>query len=213
MSELRSHIGSHRASLGDLASPAEHYDRTTILLHWASALLIGLNWLLGQTRSFFPAGDPRVAVLSTHMLIGLSVGVMLLARLTWRAGPGKRLAAEPGLIGLAATVMHRTIYAVIGITVCAGASAALAHGFHLYGASLLPRVDFWPHGPLFLLGHLHGKLADLLVVLAGFHALVALAHHVVLGDGILLRMAPFLPAGLRPARFRPGTHQPPFGDG
>ncbi len=198
-------------SLAHEARHPEHYDRTSILLHWASALLIGLNWLLGQTRFFFPAGDPRVAVLSTHMLIGLSVGVMLLARLAWRAGPGRRLDAEPGFAGLLGKAMHVTLYVVIGATVLAGASGALSHGFHLFGASLLPRLDFWPRGPLALLGHLHGKLADLLVVLAGLHALAALAHHVVLGDGILLRMAPFLPEGLRPARTR--AHQPPFRDG
>jgi cytochrome b561 len=207
-------------SLADEARPADapeaaHYDRTSIAFHWASAGLIGLNWLLGQTRSFFPAGDPRVAVLSTHMLIGLSIAAMLLARLAWRAGPGRRLAAVPGLLGLAARAMHVTLYLMIGATVLAGASAGLSHGFHLYGASLLPRLRLWP---LPLLGHLHGKLADLLVLLAGLHALAALGHHVVLGDGVLLRMAPFLPEALRPTLFRPaqlraGGRQPPPGDG
>ncbi|HUA78713.1 MAG TPA: cytochrome b/b6 domain-containing protein [Acetobacteraceae bacterium] len=187
---------------------AEHYDRASIALHWASAILIGINWMLGQGFSFIPRGSPRTDVVSTHMLIGLSVGLMLLARLAWRAGPGRRLAAEPGLLGLAAKTLHGTLYAVIGATVLAGLSAALSHGFHLYGASILPRLDFWPRGPLFQLSHWHGKLADLLIILAGLHALAALWHHAIQGDAILLRMAPFLPSGLRPPRYRSRPNGP-----
>ena len=105
--------------------------------------------------------------------------------------------------------MHLALYVAIGVTVLAGFTHALAHGIRLYGTEVVPRVALVTHGPLGLLGHLHGTLADLVVALAGLHALAALAHHFVLGDGILLRMAPFLPPGLRPARLRAGAHQPP----
>jgi cytochrome b561 len=76
---------------------------------------------------------------------------------------------------------------------------------------VVPRIALVTHGPLALRAHLHGTLADLVAVLAALHALAALAHHFVLGDGILLRMAPFLPRWLSPARLREGAHQPPHG--
>jgi cytochrome b561 len=203
MSQLR--------SLASASRQGEHYDPASIFLHWAMAVLIGLNWLLGQTRPFFPAGSPRASVLSTHMLIGMSIGVLLLARIVWRAGPGRRLPAERGVLGLVGKAMHLVLYAAIGVTVLAGLCHALVHGIRLYGTMVVPPLALVTHGPLARLGHLHGTFADLVVVLAGLHALAALAHHFVLGDGILLRMAPFLPRWLSPARLREGAHQPPHG--
>jgi cytochrome b561 len=203
MSQLR--------SLASASRQAEHYDPASIFLHWAMALLIALNWLLGQTRPFFPAGSPRASVLSTHMLIGMSIGVLLLARIVWRAGPGRRLPAERGVLGLVGKAMHLALYAAIALTVLAGLCHALVHGVRLYGTEAVPRIALVTHGPLALLAHLHGTLADLVGLLAALHALAAVAHHFVLGDGILLRMAPFLPTRLRPARLRAGAHQPPHG--
>jgi cytochrome b561 len=181
----------------------EHYDRASIVLHWASALLILINWLLGQEFWLFARGAPRAAALSTHTLIGLTIALLLLTRLVWRAGPGRRLAGEPGFLGVAAKAMHATLYALIGLVVLAGASRSFGHGYHFYGTLLVSPIAFLTHGPFGLLARLHVKLADLLIVLAALHALAALAHHVVLGDRILLRMAPFLPSGLR--RARPGA--------
>jgi cytochrome b561 len=177
----------------------QHYDAASIALHWASAILIALDWLIAKGRFLAPPGGPRTALISTHILVGLTIGVMLLARLAWRAGPGRRLEAEPGLVGVTAKAAHVGLYALIAATVLAGLAAVAAHGLHLFGAALTPRFDFWPRGPLFLLGRLHGKLSDLLGLLAAGHAMAALAHHVVLRDGVLLRMAPFLPRWLRPS--------------
>lgn len=177
---------------------AARYDGLSMALHWASAGLILLNWLLGEFRTLAPHGSPRTAVISTHILVGLAITVMLLARLAWRAGPGRRFAAEPGLRGWAAKAAHAGLYGLIAVTVLAGMSHVGAHGLHLFGAALTAGFDSGPHGPLHLLGELHGTLANLLVLLAAAHALAALAHHVVLGDEILLRMAPIL-AG-RPRR-------------
>ncbi|HUC17279.1 MAG TPA: cytochrome b/b6 domain-containing protein [Acetobacteraceae bacterium] len=209
---------SGRQSLqGPAAGPAwqdVHYDRASIVFHWATAALIGINWLLGQGFFLFPRGTPRGAALTTHTLIGLTIGAMLLARITWRLGPGRRLAAEPGLLGTAAKAVHGALYVLIGITVLAGASRSFGHGYHFYGMLLVPPVAFLTHGLLGLLGHLHTRLADLLIILAGLHALAAIAHHVVLGDFVLLRMAPFLPVGLRRAQLRsaplahPGAQSP-----
>jgi cytochrome b561 len=49
----------------------ESYDRTTIALHWATALLVVLLWGVAQVIDFFPRGTPRVTVRSVHMLLGL----------------------------------------------------------------------------------------------------------------------------------------------
>jgi cytochrome b561 len=197
---------SGRQSLpGPAAGPAwqdVHYDRTSLFFHWASAVLIGSNWLLGQGFFLFPRGTPRGAAVTTHTLIGLTIGAMLLARLFWRLGPGRRLAGEPGLLGAAAKAAHGALYVLIGITVLAGAARSFGHGYHFYGTLLVPPIAFLAQGAFGLLGHLHSRLADLLIILAGLHALAAIAHHVVLGDFILLRMAPFLPAGLRRAQLR-----------
>lgn len=178
---------------------APRYDGLSIALHWASAGLILLNWLLGEFRFLAAQGSPRTAVLSTHILIGLAIAAMLPARLAWRAGPGRRLRAEPGLMGWTVKAAHAGLYLLIAVAVLAGMSHVAAHGLHLFGTVLTPGLDLAQHGLLQKFGRLHGTLADLLVLLAATHALAALAHHIVLGDEVLLRMAPFLPGRARRA--------------
>ncbi|HUZ63704.1 MAG TPA: cytochrome b/b6 domain-containing protein [Acetobacteraceae bacterium] len=169
----------------------KRYDGVTVALHWISAGLIALLWVIGQTRFFWPAGQPRSAVLSVHILFGLTLLVMLLARVAWRATSGRHLPAiGHRLSALGARLAHLALYGLIGLTLLAGLSGVMARGLHLFGLALLPPLTLLPAGLMKTFGHLHGNFANILVALAVLHGLAALFHRMVLRDGTLERMLP-----------------------
>src|SRR5208283_2480980 len=70
---------------------ATRYDGPTIWFHWAVACLVLVQWLLAQVIDWFPLGVPRIEARSVHISLGLFLGVLLLARLVWRATRGRVL--------------------------------------------------------------------------------------------------------------------------
>lgn len=182
---------SPAASSPAAAAFPHRYDGVTIALHWASAGLIGLVWVLGQTRFFWPAGAPRSAVISLHILIGLAILAMLAARITWRLGRGRRLPpVGHGLAAAGARAGHLALYGLMGLTLLAGLAGVLGHGFTLFGTHLLPPLTLAGSAILKFAGGWHGVFANLLVLLAAGHAGTALYHRIVLRDATLARMLP-----------------------
>lgn len=170
------------------------YDLTSVALHWLMAVLILLDWLIGQGRGFATPGAARAGVLSWHMLLGIAIGVILVARIAWRASAGRHFAYVPGPLGRAAAAAHVGLYVLMALTVLAGLAAAIIRGTPIFGLvlpELVPQVVLYP------LAELHSLFADLLGLLAAVHALAAVGHHFVLRDRVLVRMAPFLPTWLR----------------
>ena len=192
MTEIRSAISSPHISR--LSEPHHRYDSMSITLHWLMAIMILLDWLIGQGRDFAAPGAARAGVLSWHMLFGIAIGAILVARVAWRVSAGRRFAAEPGPLRQAAIAGHIGLYALMAATVLAGLAAAMIRGTPIFGfvlPELAPRAVFYP------LAELHSAFANLLGLLAAVHAVAALGHHFVLRDRVLVRMAPFLPSWLR----------------
>src|SRR5208282_2481332 len=90
------------------------YDPLTIALHWTTAVLIGLLWLIGQTVDFAPSGPLRVDYRSLHILFGVTLFGVFVARVTWRLRRGRSL---PGvgdmLMELVARLTHWALYLLI----------------------------------------------------------------------------------------------------
>ncbi len=167
------------------------YDGVSILLHWITAALVVVLWTLGQTIDFFPKGAPKIAARSTHFLLGVTLGVVLLVRIAWRASAGRSLPlADSGWMGVAAKVVHFGLYALLGTTAVLGVFNAWQRGDAVFNLFTIPRLV---PGDLVLkrtLEELHGDLADVVLILAGLHAAAALAHHYLLRDSVLRRMLP-----------------------
>lgn len=148
------------------------YTRIQIALHWVIALLIAYNYLfseglgklLDQHLEGTDVGTPA------HVWIGVAVFVLVLVRLVVRLVAG--VPEAPGVAGSAqvkaADWGHRLLYLLMIAAPLAGALA-------------------WYKG-IEALGEPHALLANLLVILAGLHALMALYHQYVLKDRLLLRM-------------------------
>jgi cytochrome b561 len=84
------------------------YDRPSMALHWATAILVVTLWLLAQAWGFFPHASPIPPTLqSLHVSIGLVLILVLAARIGWRIGPARRVPpADTGWLEFAARGVH-----------------------------------------------------------------------------------------------------------
>ena len=173
------------------AAPAPCYDGTSILLHWLIAGLVVVLWTLGQCIDFFPRGAPRIDARSVHIILGATLGVVLLARVLWRASAGRRLPmAAATWLGVTARAVHYGLYALLGVTVVLGIFNAWQRGDVLFNVYKIPQLVPGDRALRGVLGELHGDCADVVLIVAGLHAAAALVHHYLLRDGVLRRMLP-----------------------
>lgn len=173
------------------AAPTLRYDSATIVLHWLTATLVVLLWCIGQGVGFLPRGSVRVTAWSLHIVLGLALAVVLLARIAWRSGSGTRLpAAGSGWLGRLATAMHHGLYALLVATVVLGVINAWVHGNTVFGLFTFPKPVPGDAGLRHTIFEIHADLADITVIVAGLHAAAALAHHYLLRDSVLRRMLP-----------------------
>jgi cytochrome b561 len=148
------------------------YSAVQIALHWLIALGIVFNYFVseGMGRALHQslAGEPvTVALAPLHVWIGVAVFVLAVIRIAlrlMRGGPP----APAGVMGKLAQAGHGLLYLLILLMPAAGMVAWFG-GQEVAG------------GP-------HQLMANLLLILAAGHALVALVHQVVLKDGTLRRM-------------------------
>jgi cytochrome b561 len=167
------------------------YDGVSITLHWLTAGLVVILWTLGQTIDFFPRGAPKIDARSVHIVLGATLAVVLVIRLLWRVGPGRRLPlANPGWIGVSARVVHYGLYVLLATTVVLGIFNAWQRGDILFNLYKIPQFIPGDRALRRTLGELHGDCADIVVIVAGLHAAAALIHHYLLRDRVLRRMLP-----------------------
>ena len=169
------------------------YDSRTIALHWASACLVLLLWLAGQTIDWFPRGDARVNARSVHIVLGLLLALVVLVRLHWRTTHGTRLPpADTGWSGRAAIGVHHLLYTLLLVLIGLGMASVWFRGDSIFGLFSVPAFD--PTNTTLRRNavHLHGLLANILLAVSALHAGAALWHHLVRKDGVLARMLPRL---------------------
>ncbi len=163
-----------------------------MLLHWATASLVLLTWGIAQIIDFFPKGEPKIAVRSLHILLGATLGLVLLTRAAWRIGWGRRLPpADTGILHYAAQAMHWALYFLVAATVALGITNAWVRGDTVVGLFTFPRLAPGDKALQALVEDLHGTFANAILIAAGLHVAAALAHHFLLRDGVLRRMLPY----------------------
>jgi cytochrome b561 len=173
---------------------AETYDRTTIRLHWATAFLVCWQWGEAHLIDLVSTGGTpgRRAMVGLHVLGGLALVAVLLARLAWRHGGGVRLSQAAGWEGVAARAGHLALYALLAAVLGFGLWLEWVRGDNLFGLMQVPAFDPGNRVLRRAAADRHELAANALLILAGLHALVALAHHYIRRDGVLRRMLPGL---------------------
>lgn len=157
-------------------SAKSRYSGFQILLHWLIAVLIAVNYFLGDAmsdvfRQFLRTGaGDLTAAAQAHRIVGISVVVLVLVRLVARYFQGAPEASDagPDLLKLAAKIGHVLLYALMIITPVSGAIAF----------SFVNRT----------VGEIHEVSTNLLMLVALGHAVMALYHQYILKDQLLRRM-------------------------
>ena len=182
---MKATSAAHRIPMNTQA----HYDRTTIALHWATATSVVVLWIIGQTADWIPRGPVKTGYWSVHVVLGFVLAGVLVWRIAWRAGGGRRLpAADPGALHGLAKLTHYLLYGLLLTVVVLGIANAFVRGYNLFDLVSLPQIgDRALRRPI---TDWHGLAANILLGLAFFHAAAALVHHYVWQDGVLRRMLP-----------------------
>ena len=153
-------------------------------------------WALGQTIDWFPKGTLRIGARGTHILLGVVLAAVLVARIRWRLSGGARLpSAEPAWLGRAAKLGHGLLYLLLVAAVLLGVANVWVRGDNIFNLFTVPAFDPGNKALRHQVGDLHEWAANLLGGLALLHAAAALFHHQVLKDGVLLRMRRLRGAG------------------
>ncbi len=171
----------------------QRYDRTTIVLHWAIALVVIAQWAGAHTIDWFPKGPYRVDARSMHILCGVLLTVALAYRIVWRIRAGTRFPGERGsLITATASAVHFALYALLLTVLGLGLFNTWLRGDSLFGIFAIPKFGAYDpvgrHAFVEQIVGLHETASNILLIVAGGHALVGLFHHFVLKDGVLQRM-------------------------
>jgi cytochrome b561 len=172
----------------------DRYDRRTRALHWATAGLVTTLWVMGRLTKLLPKGPLRLDIWSVHVLLGFALAAVILARIAWRLGGGRKLPpAEHGPRHAVAVVVHGLLYVLLVGVAGLGVLNVLAHGFPLFGLWHFPKVGDEDYAKV--VNGWHSLFANIIAAVALFHALAALFHHHVLKDRVLGRMWPGVHAG------------------
>ncbi len=167
------------------------YDRATLWFHWLTAALVVEQWVGAHLIDDFAKGAPRVAARSVHISFGLLLGLVLAARLLWRATQGRKLPpANQGFLQFVAKGTHWLLYALLVAIVPVGIFLVWAQGDSYFGLFSIPAFDPGNRVLRHNVAEVHGLLANAILIIAGLHTAAALFHHYVWHDGVLRRMMP-----------------------
>lgn len=170
------------------------YTRTAMSLHWLIALMLFGMFGFGLYMVELPLSPQKLKFYSYHKWAGVTVFLLVLARLAWRIThrPPALPAGMPAWQVKAAKAGHHLLYLLMVIVPLSGWLMSSAKGFQTVWFGVLPLPDLLAKdealGEALLLTH---RLLNwfFMLVVAG-HVLAALKHHFIDRDGLLSRMLP-----------------------
>jgi cytochrome b561 len=179
---------------------ATHYDALSRAFHWVTAIAVVIAFILGPEgfgRLMHEGVDPATrSGIVWHESLGILVFALTLLRLLWVAvRPAAPQFETAGWMALLSKLMHLALWALLLILPMSAmlALGSEGHPLTLLGGVRLDQLPLVANSPIAELadwGEVHGLLGDVLIWLAGLHAVAAIYHHVFLKDGVLLSMLP-----------------------
>ena len=169
------------------------YDRTSIWLHWATALLVVVQFAMAEVWDWFPK-PTRHTMEGVHVSLGILLAAVIVARLAWRLIPGHQVESlESGAVKLASKAVHYLLYALLVAQASLGFLWRWAQGEPLsfFGLFVIPSpVEAADRATRRTYHEWHENVGWAIVILAAGHAFAALYHHYALRDRVLVRMLP-----------------------
>jgi len=177
-----------------LTNTATRYGLGPQLLHWIVVILVVVQYVLAESAEELPIGMEKLAVLSQHKSVGITILVIALVRVAWRLldrpPPPPPM---PAWQRAASTLVHWGLYALLFAMPLTGwmMSSAANYPVSWFGLVQLPDLVMPSEDLKEVLEELHEGLFVALLSLAGLHVLAALKHQFVDRDGLLGRMLPW----------------------
>lgn len=170
----------------------KRYSKIAIGLHWAIALLIFSAFPIGLYMHDLKLSPTKLHLYSYHKWIGITVLMLALLRVLWRAThkpPALHLARWQEA---ASGIVHGLLYLLIIAVPMTGWLMSSAKGVKTVWLGILPLPDLVAKDKALghILSNVHTALNYTLLVLVLLHIAAALKHHFVDRDDVLLRMLP-----------------------
>jgi cytochrome b561 len=170
------------------------YSPLAQLFHWITAILVLIAFIYG------PGGSEQHVYAASrdfdrqlHETLGLTVLSLTTLRVLWRiVDTHPEPPAVVRWMGLAASAVQGLLYVLLfalPLTAITGAWLE-GHPLTLLGGVRIPPMIPTYHATGAVIAEIHGWLGDIIMWLAGFHALAALFHHYFMEDGVLVSMLP-----------------------
>ena len=168
------------------------YDATARFFHWSMAGLITVVFAASFAFDAVPK-DTEYVLVQLHMIAGLLILALYAARLAWRVShrpPPVDPQVGP-LMTRVAGLGHLLLYVLMLAVPLIGLAVIFLRGRGIdFGVFTIPSPLTADRSAARSAKELHELLAWGLMVLAAGHAAVAIWHHRVRRDGVLLRMMP-----------------------
>lgn len=174
---------------------SERWGPVSQAFHWIIMLLIVGLAVAGLIMDELPKTPKYFWVYTAHKSFGITVLVLVIARLAWRlyAGKPEPVPGTPGWQEGIATVTHWLLYAIILVMPISGwlyDSASGLRPFRWFGLIEVPKLSP-PDEALRGLSHeVHEWGFWVLLALVAAHAGAAFYHHYFQRDATLVRMLP-----------------------
>src|ERR1700720_1806803 len=178
----------------DSTSRLRVFDRTTRLMHWLTAGLMLLVFVLAFSIDLATSRSSHTVVLQLHRSVGLTVWVLTMGRLVWR-----HFAKYPNwpsdmsqTMRVAAMASEYALYALLLTQPILGLLQTSAHGdqVNLFFIGQLPALIEKNRELAQTLLSLHKAVGFSLLGLIALHAAAALFHHFWRRDDTLTAMLP-----------------------
>jgi len=175
-------------------STLPRYSATGQIIHWLTAVVVLIAFIFGP-------GGPETRVYSAshdfgrqfHETLGLCVFALVVLRLVWRAVAVRPEPPQgPRWMEVSAKLVQAALYILlvaVPLTAITGAWLE-GHPLTLVGGVQIAPMFAKAHATGAVISEVHGWLGDVILWLAGAHALAALFHHFVLKDDVMRSMLP-----------------------
>jgi cytochrome b561 len=168
------------------------YDRTTIIFHWLTVVLVLCQLASSQIWPLLARGSvPRLALVNSHFTLGATLSLVILLRLVWRITRGAPSPVViPPIQRIVANAVHGLLYCLLLVQAAFGYLLGWTQGkpFPLFGVPVITPLIVLPENAASRVLTLHEDIAWIIIGVAILHAGVALIHHYVLQDGVLKSM-------------------------